>query len=203
MAKWYWINKAFLGRKIQHRIGRGHGHSESAACATDPVKTAKRTILTGLTIGGGGIRTPDTVSRVTVFKTVAFSHSATPPQDIRSCEPSSRVLQERWPHRPGGRRHCSPFPLVATPAERLLKLHRSAGFPLQRCRRMSAGRTHVLSAWSGECPSPLSASCGSWVSPSAHPLPLPVCLAKLCGFQEQMISWLASLLASHHRDEID
>ena len=31
-------------------------------------------------IGGGGIRTPDTVSRVTVFKTVAFSRSATPPE---------------------------------------------------------------------------------------------------------------------------
>ena len=29
--------------------------------------------------GGGGIRTPGTVSRTTVFKTVAFSHSATPP----------------------------------------------------------------------------------------------------------------------------
>ena len=30
--------------------------------------------------GGGGIRTPETVSRLTVFKTVAFSHSATPPR---------------------------------------------------------------------------------------------------------------------------
>ena len=29
--------------------------------------------------GGGGIRTPGTLSRPTVFKTVAFSHSATPP----------------------------------------------------------------------------------------------------------------------------
>ena len=30
-------------------------------------------------IGGGGIRTPGTVSRTTVFKTVALNHSATPP----------------------------------------------------------------------------------------------------------------------------
>ena len=29
--------------------------------------------------GGGGIRTPETLSSLTVFKTVAFSHSATPP----------------------------------------------------------------------------------------------------------------------------
>ncbi len=29
--------------------------------------------------GGGGIRTPETLSRLTVFKTVAFSRSATPP----------------------------------------------------------------------------------------------------------------------------
>ncbi len=29
--------------------------------------------------GGGGIRTPETVTRLTVFKTVAFSRSATPP----------------------------------------------------------------------------------------------------------------------------
>jgi hypothetical protein len=29
--------------------------------------------------GGGGIRTPETLSRLTVFKTAAFNHSATPP----------------------------------------------------------------------------------------------------------------------------
>ncbi len=29
--------------------------------------------------GGGGIRTPDTLSRTSVFKTDAFNHSATPP----------------------------------------------------------------------------------------------------------------------------
>ena|GEM_PF-3443673 len=29
--------------------------------------------------GGGGIRTPETLPRLTVFKTVAFSRSATPP----------------------------------------------------------------------------------------------------------------------------
>lgn len=30
--------------------------------------------------GGGGIRTPETLSSLTVFKTAAFNHSATPPQ---------------------------------------------------------------------------------------------------------------------------
>ena len=30
-------------------------------------------------IGGGGIRTPEALARLTVFKTVAFSRSATPP----------------------------------------------------------------------------------------------------------------------------
>ena len=29
--------------------------------------------------GGGGIRTHETVSRLAVFKTAAFNHSATPP----------------------------------------------------------------------------------------------------------------------------
>jgi hypothetical protein len=30
--------------------------------------------------GGGGIRTHETLSGLTVFKTAAFNHSATPPQ---------------------------------------------------------------------------------------------------------------------------
>lgn len=30
-------------------------------------------------IGGGGIRTPETVAGLTVFKTVPFNHSGTPP----------------------------------------------------------------------------------------------------------------------------
>ncbi len=34
------------------------------------------------TIGGGGIRTPETITRLTVFKTVAFSRSATPPDEF-------------------------------------------------------------------------------------------------------------------------
>jgi hypothetical protein len=29
--------------------------------------------------GGGGIRTPETLSSLTVFKTAALNHSATPP----------------------------------------------------------------------------------------------------------------------------
>jgi hypothetical protein len=29
--------------------------------------------------GGGGIRTPETLASLTVFKTAAFNHSATPP----------------------------------------------------------------------------------------------------------------------------
>src|SRR5260370_37834207 len=32
--------------------------------------------------GGGGIRTPETLSSLTVFKTAAFNHSATPPQFV-------------------------------------------------------------------------------------------------------------------------
>ena len=38
--------------------------------------TRKNPRLTG---GGGGIRTPETLSSLTVFKTAAFNHSATPP----------------------------------------------------------------------------------------------------------------------------
>jgi hypothetical protein len=30
--------------------------------------------------GGGGIRTPEALSSLTVFKTAAFNHSATPPR---------------------------------------------------------------------------------------------------------------------------
>jgi hypothetical protein len=36
-------------------------------------------LYTRLTGGGGGIRTPETLSSLTVFKTAAFNHSATPP----------------------------------------------------------------------------------------------------------------------------
>src|SRR4029079_15597647 len=32
--------------------------------------------------GGGGIRTPDALSDITVFETVAFNHSATPPRGL-------------------------------------------------------------------------------------------------------------------------
>ncbi len=45
----------------------------------NPVKQALNAAHTVKTNGGGGIRTPETLSRLTVFKTVAFSRSATPP----------------------------------------------------------------------------------------------------------------------------
>ena len=47
-------------------------------------------------IGGGGIRTPETLSRLTVFKTVAFSRSATPPAGRASRSAQSNRL-DRMP----------------------------------------------------------------------------------------------------------
>ena len=68
-------------------------------------------------IGGGGIRTPETLSRLTVFKTVAFSRSATPPgQYYLNClsrylnldeRPAARQHTRRSYHPPGGTiLHC-------------------------------------------------------------------------------------------------
>jgi hypothetical protein len=43
--------------------------------------------------GGGGIRTHGTVSRTTVFKTVALNHSATPPS-ASQCEKLAKKASE-------------------------------------------------------------------------------------------------------------
>ena len=37
--------------------------------------------------GGGGIRTPETLSSLTVFKTAGFNRSPTPPPSILTCWP--------------------------------------------------------------------------------------------------------------------
>ena len=50
--------------------------------------------------GGRGIRTPDTLSRITVFKTAAISHSAIPPRDpkensdlsLNKCNPDGQTV---------------------------------------------------------------------------------------------------------------
>ena len=39
----------------------------------------ERKVLFKRSGGGGGIRTLDTVTRITVFETVPFNHSGTPP----------------------------------------------------------------------------------------------------------------------------
>ena len=56
------------------------------------------------TIGGGGIRTPETLSSLTVFKTVAFVHSATPPKRWAAVGPgvdcSDRLLANRAGYSP-------------------------------------------------------------------------------------------------------
>ncbi len=68
---------AALTRKQLHGVARVEANyweyricAASSASVRDGVKREN---------GGGGIRTPETVSRLTVFKTVAFSRSATPP----------------------------------------------------------------------------------------------------------------------------
>ena len=50
--------------------------------------------------GGGGIRTPETVTRLTVFKTVAFSRSATPPGFRSRAGPYARRHLAIHPVRP-------------------------------------------------------------------------------------------------------
>src|SRR4051794_36881865 len=60
--------------------------------AAHPLPSAVRRLPVG---GGGGIRTPDPVSGITVFKTVAIDHSATPPA-------------RPWPGRLAGREGLEP-----------------------------------------------------------------------------------------------
>ena len=62
---------------------------ESTACKPHGEQTNKVTISryrekSAVNGGGGGIRTLDTVSRIHTFQACAFSHSATPPEHIRS-----------------------------------------------------------------------------------------------------------------------
>ena len=63
------------GHQRMRRVSDSYNHSEGVARAgTDVSGTDNQ--RTG---GEGGIRTPDTVSRIPVFKTGAFNHSATSP----------------------------------------------------------------------------------------------------------------------------
>ena len=48
-------------------------------------RLSARTARTGRSGGGTGIRTPERVSPLTVFKTAAFDRSAIPPQDDYHC----------------------------------------------------------------------------------------------------------------------
>jgi hypothetical protein len=59
-------------RRIQHPI-RKYKRSRKPRSMAGALKTV---LSDG---GGGGIRTPETLSGLTVFKTAAFNHSATPP----------------------------------------------------------------------------------------------------------------------------
>ncbi len=75
-------NLAQNGQRESIPVGAGGqcgAQGESNGAHENPHKASKKQRSRAVTTGGGGIRTPDTVSRVTVFKTVAFSHSATPP----------------------------------------------------------------------------------------------------------------------------
>ena len=51
--------------------------------------------------GGGGIRTPETLSGLTVFKTAGFNHSPTPP--LPSLTGNALALQARKAGAPGQR----------------------------------------------------------------------------------------------------
>ena len=56
---------------------------------------------TGLDGGGGGIRTPETLSGLTVFKTAGFNHSPTPP--FPSLTGNALAFQARKDGAPGQR----------------------------------------------------------------------------------------------------
>lgn len=69
-------NGALFGATACASVRNSFGSSDSGRVIENAGKTADSS---GKTIGGGGIRTPGTVARTTVFKTVPFSRSGTPP----------------------------------------------------------------------------------------------------------------------------
>ncbi len=76
------------GRDVLIETCRHHLEKPTAVCSHRfmlPPRTPRRWSPSGWhqkKTGGGGIRTPETLSRLTVFKTVAFSRSATPPTRV-------------------------------------------------------------------------------------------------------------------------
>ena len=83
-----WCVSGCVRRRKPRTPSLGHRHRRpfprhvgAGVLERHSVSITLHVVASGL-IGGGGIRTPDTVSRVTVFKTVAFSHSATPPHTV-------------------------------------------------------------------------------------------------------------------------
>src|SRR5713226_3800197 len=68
------------------KLGSGTATLGCAPCRKRYERTAQarvpvlpKRVRSGLGGGGGGIRTPETLSGLTVFKTAGFNHSPTPP----------------------------------------------------------------------------------------------------------------------------
>ena len=52
-------------------------------------------LIAGVTGGGGGIRTRDTVSRIHTFQACAFNHSATPPSSVLKAH-ANLISENGW-----------------------------------------------------------------------------------------------------------
>src|SRR5713101_2457902 len=93
------------------KLGSGTATLGCAPCRKRYERTARarvpvlpKRVRSGLGGGGGGIRTPETLSGLTVFKTAGFNHSPTPPPP--SLTGNAPAIQQRSLGRP--HRHTLP-----------------------------------------------------------------------------------------------
>ena len=109
---------AFSGREL-HRVrarcasvARPFVRSRAVCCrpwirdrrSYNQLETARKRAVSGLSSGGGGIRTLEPPNRrLTVFETAAFNHSATPPGDGFRLAPVRRPRRGRRRHNGGSR----------------------------------------------------------------------------------------------------
>ena len=72
------MERLAIARSIDRRLTNGYSQNPQLKCQ-QRLRNVCRTERSG---GGGGIRTPETLSSLTVFKTAGFNRSPTPPLAI-------------------------------------------------------------------------------------------------------------------------
>src|SRR5947208_2983323 len=83
----YFARNSFRHR---HRLSPVVKESSSGGSDVTPDDQSICRRLSSLVNGGGGIRTHGTLAGTTVFKTVPFNHSGTPPERVGNCDGARR-----------------------------------------------------------------------------------------------------------------